>query len=145
MLICVCLRILTSSRIPRYDLGRQTSHFWGGSVTGVWLRRMKNEIYQWKVCTIKQSHTCGTSEVWHVHPQCTIRFLGHQIISIVWAQSNIIVAALVIYDLTTYQVRYSKAWRAEEYALTLLWGRLKRIVHKSIEIIKCHITLQPKH
>jgi hypothetical protein len=33
MLICVCLRILASSRIPRYDLGRQTPHFWGGSVT----------------------------------------------------------------------------------------------------------------
>jgi hypothetical protein len=27
MLICVCLRILASSRIPRYDLGRQTPHF----------------------------------------------------------------------------------------------------------------------
>jgi hypothetical protein len=33
MLICVCLRILASSRIPRYDLERQTPHFWGGSVT----------------------------------------------------------------------------------------------------------------
>jgi hypothetical protein len=33
MLICVCLCIHTSSRIPRYDLGRQTPHFWGGSVT----------------------------------------------------------------------------------------------------------------
>jgi hypothetical protein len=33
MLICVCLRILASSRIPRYDLGRQTPYFWGGSVT----------------------------------------------------------------------------------------------------------------
>jgi hypothetical protein len=33
MLICVCLRILASLRIPRYDLGRQTPHFGGGSVT----------------------------------------------------------------------------------------------------------------
>jgi hypothetical protein len=33
MLICVCLRILASSRIPQYDLGRQTPHFLGGSVT----------------------------------------------------------------------------------------------------------------
>jgi hypothetical protein len=37
MLICVCLRILASSRIPRYDLGRQTPHFLGGSVTVVYL------------------------------------------------------------------------------------------------------------
>jgi hypothetical protein len=27
MLICVCLRILASSRIPRYDLGRQNPSF----------------------------------------------------------------------------------------------------------------------
>jgi hypothetical protein len=33
MLMCVCLRILASSRIPQYDLGRQTPHFRGGSVT----------------------------------------------------------------------------------------------------------------
>jgi hypothetical protein len=33
MLICMCLRILASLRIPRYDLGRQTPHFGGGSVT----------------------------------------------------------------------------------------------------------------
>jgi hypothetical protein len=33
MLICVSLRILASLRIPQYDLGRQTPHFWGGSVT----------------------------------------------------------------------------------------------------------------
>jgi hypothetical protein len=31
--LCVCLRILASSRIPRYNLGRQTPHFWGDSVT----------------------------------------------------------------------------------------------------------------
>jgi hypothetical protein len=30
---------------------------------GVWIRHMKNEIHQWKVCTVKQPHTCGTSEV----------------------------------------------------------------------------------
>jgi hypothetical protein len=35
--LCVCLRILASSRIPRYDLGRQTPHFWGGSVTPITL------------------------------------------------------------------------------------------------------------
>jgi hypothetical protein len=29
----MCLRILASSRIPRSILKRQTSHFWGGSVT----------------------------------------------------------------------------------------------------------------
>jgi hypothetical protein len=77
---------------------------------GVWIRRTKNEIHQWKVCTVKQPHTCDTSEVWHVHPQCTARFLGRRIMSIVWAQSDITVAALieVIHSLTTYQVCYDK-------------------------------------
>jgi hypothetical protein len=52
---------------------------------GVWIRRTKNKIHQWKVCTVKQPHTCGTSEVRHVHPRCTTRFLGHRIMSIMWA------------------------------------------------------------
>jgi hypothetical protein len=43
---------------------------------------------------------------------------------IAWADSDITVAALiqVIHDLTTYQVRYGKSWRAKEHTLTLLWG-----------------------
>jgi hypothetical protein len=63
---------------------------------------MKNVIHQWKVSRVKQPHTCGTSEVWHVHSQCTTRFLGHRIMSIVWADSDITVAALieVIHGLT---------------------------------------------
>jgi hypothetical protein len=95
---------------------------------------MKNEIHQWKVCTVKQLHTCGTSKVRHVHPQCTTRFLGRRIMSIVWAQSDITVAALieVIHSLTTYRVRYDKAWRANVSFV----GRLERIVHKSTEIVK---------
>jgi hypothetical protein len=28
--------------------------------SGVWLRRMKNEIHQWKVSSVKQPHSCGT-------------------------------------------------------------------------------------
>jgi hypothetical protein len=52
------------------------------------------------------------------------RFLGHRIMSIVWADSDIIIVALieVIHGLTTYWVCYSKVWRAKDHALTLLWG-----------------------
>jgi hypothetical protein len=72
---------------------------------------------------VKQHHTYGTSEVWHVHSQCTAKYLGRRIVSIVWADSDITVVALieVIHVLTTYQVRYDKVWRAKEHALTLLW------------------------
>jgi hypothetical protein len=71
---------------------------------------------------VKQPHTCGTSEVQHVHSQCTAKYLGQQIVSIMWADFDITVAALieVIHDLTMYWIRYGKAWRAMEHALTLL-------------------------
>jgi hypothetical protein len=54
---------------------------------------------------VKQPHTCDTSEVRHFHTQCMTRFLGHQIMSIVWAQFDITVATLieVIHGLTTYR------------------------------------------
>jgi hypothetical protein len=73
---------------------------------------------------VRQPHTCGTSEVRHVHSQCTAKYLGRQIMSIVWANSDITVDALieVIHGLTTYQAHYGKAWRAKENALALLWG-----------------------
>jgi hypothetical protein len=53
-------------------------------------------------------------------------------VSIVWADSDITVTTLieVIHDLTTYQARYGKAWRAKEHALTLLWGDLREAYAK---------------
>jgi hypothetical protein len=91
---------------------------------GVWLHHIKNEIHQWKVSRVKQHHSCGTSEVWHDHPQCTAWFLGHWIMSIVWADFDITVPALVevIHDLTTYWFCYGKAWRAKKHALAFLWA-----------------------
>jgi hypothetical protein len=59
-------------------------------------------------------------------------------VSIVWADSDITIAALieVIHGLTTYQVRYDKAWRVNEHALALLWGdwreaytKVSRLLH----------------
>jgi hypothetical protein len=66
--------------------------------------------------------------------------------SIVWAQFDITVAALieVIHDLTTYRVRYDKACRAKGRILAL-YGEMERIKHKSTEIVKCHIIFQPRH
>jgi hypothetical protein len=78
---------------------------------GVWLCHTSNEIHQWRVSRVKQPHTCGTSEVRHVHSQCTAKYLGQRIVSIVWADSDITVAALIeaIHCLTTYRVSYGKA------------------------------------
>jgi hypothetical protein len=81
---------------------------------------------------VKQPHTCGMSEVRQVHSQCTTKYLDHRIISIVWADSHIMVAAFieVIHNLTTYQVRYDKPWKANEHALELLWGDWKKAYAK---------------
>jgi hypothetical protein len=109
----------------------------------VWLRRTSNEIHQWKVSRVKQPHTCGTSEVRHVHSQCTTKYLGRQIISIVWADSDITVVTLIeaINCLTIYRVSYGKVWRAKEHALALLWGDWKEAYAK---VPRCHSTLQSR-
>jgi hypothetical protein len=72
---------------------------------------------------VKEPHTYGTSEVRHVYSQCMTKYLGHRIVSIVWTDSDITVAALieVIHEITTYRVRYDKAWRVKEHVLALLW------------------------
>jgi hypothetical protein len=59
---------------------------------------------------VKQPHTCGTSDAWHVHSQYTTKYLGRRIVSIIWADSDITVAALieVIHGLTTYQFVMTK-------------------------------------
>jgi hypothetical protein len=104
---------------------------------GVWLRHTKNEIYQWRVSRVTQPHTCGMSEVRQVHSQCMAKYLGHQFLSIVWADSAITVAALieVIHNLTRYQVRYGKAWKSKEHALTLLWGCWKEAYTKVLRML----------
>jgi hypothetical protein len=78
---------------------------------GVWLCHTSNEIHQWRVSRVKQPYTCGMSEVQHVHSQCMAKYVGRRIVSIVWADSDITVAALIeaINCLTTYRVSYGKA------------------------------------
>jgi hypothetical protein len=60
------------------------------------------------------------------------RYLGHQIVSILWADYDIMVDALieVIHGLTTYRVLYGKAWRTKVHTLALLWGNWKEAYTK---------------
>jgi hypothetical protein len=62
-----------------------------------------------------------------MHSQCMGKYLGWQIVSIVWTDSDITVDALIeaIHCLTTYWISYGKAWRAKQHALALLWGDWK--------------------
>jgi hypothetical protein len=97
----------------------------------------EEEIHQWWVSKVKQPHTCGMSEVRHVHSQCTTKYLGHQIVSIVLANSNIMVASLieVIHGLTTYRVCYGKGWKAKLHALSLLWGDWREAYAKVLQML----------
>jgi hypothetical protein len=72
------------------------------------------------------------AEVRHVHSECMAKYLGWQIMSIVWVDSDITIVALIktIHCLTTYRVSYGKAWRAKEHALALLWGDWKEAYTK---------------
>jgi hypothetical protein len=62
--------------------------------------------------------------------------------SIVWADSAIIVAALieVIHNLITYRVRYGKAWRVKEHALALLWGDWRESYTKVPRLLNAYHT-----
>jgi hypothetical protein len=120
--------VVKSNKDARYVMRCQIS----SCSWGVWLCRTKNEIHQWKISRVKQLHSCGTSEVCHDHPQCMTRFLGRRIMSIVWANSDIIVVALIemIHGLTTYRVHYDKAWRANEHTLAFLWRHWREFYTK---------------
>jgi hypothetical protein len=77
------------------------------------------------------------SEVWHVHSQCTPKYLGRRIVSFVWVDLDIMVAALikVIHGLTTYQICYDKARRGKELALALLCGDWKEAYVKVLRML----------
>jgi hypothetical protein len=84
------------------------------------------------VSRVKQPHSCGTSKVQHDHPQCTVRFLGRWIMSIMWVDSDITVVAFIefIHGLTIYRVWYGKTWRVKEHTLALLWGVWRELYTK---------------
>jgi hypothetical protein len=77
-----------------------------------------------------------------VHSQYTTKYLGRRIVSIVWADSDITVAALieVIHDLIMYRVHEGKGAHIGTFV-----GRLERSLYKSAEIVTWHSTLQPRH
>jgi hypothetical protein len=104
---------------------------------GVWLRRTSNEIYQWRVSRVKQPDTCHMPELRYVNSQCTTKYLGRRIVSIVWADSDITIAALIeaIHCLTTYQILYEKTWRAKEHTLALLWGDWRETYAKVLRLL----------
>uniref|UniRef100_A0A0Q3VTD5 Aminotransferase-like plant mobile domain-containing protein n=1 Tax=Setaria italica TaxID=4555 RepID=A0A0Q3VTD5_SETIT len=82
---------------------------------------------QWRILKVVPPHTCHSSQPKRVHAQCTAKYLGQRILGIVRADSKTSVPSLVesIFAFSGYHVKYSKAWRAKQHAVALLWGDLK--------------------
>jgi hypothetical protein len=66
-------------------------------------------------------------------------------VSIVWADYDITIAALIeaINCITTYQVSYSKSWRAKEHTLVLLWGDCKEAYAKVPRLLHAITHINP--
>ena len=94
-----------------------------GCLWGVWARIVSG-TGQWKITNVRQPHICASSKPKQVHAQCTARYLAHRILSIVRKDSDTSVPSLMesIFALSCYRVKYSKAWRAKQHAIALLWG-----------------------
>jgi hypothetical protein len=72
-----------------------------------------------------------------VHAQNTARFLGRRVMGVVRADSDTSVSSLIetIWGITGYRVKYSKAWRAKQHAIQLLWGDWKEAYNEVPRIL----------
>ena len=110
--------VVHSDKRVRYDVLCKQGCLWG-----VWARIVSG-TGQWKITNVKQPHTCASSKPKQVHAHCTARYLSHRILGIVQKDSDTSVPSFMesIFALSSYRVKYSKAWRAKQYAIALLWG-----------------------
>jgi hypothetical protein len=102
---------------------------------GVWAWRQRNE--KWKIRNVKQPHTCRSSKSKGVHAQNTARYLGHRVVGVVRADSNTSISSMIqtIWGFIGYRVKYSKAWRAKQHAIELLWGDWKEAYNQVPRIL----------
>jgi hypothetical protein len=72
-----------------------------------------------------------------VHAQNTSRYLDHRVVGVVRADSDTSVSSMIetIWGFTGYRVKYSKAWRAKQHAIELLWGDWKEAYNQVPRIL----------
>uniref|UniRef100_K4ALS8 Aminotransferase-like plant mobile domain-containing protein n=1 Tax=Setaria italica TaxID=4555 RepID=K4ALS8_SETIT len=77
-----------------------------------------------RISNVVQPHTCRSSQPRRVDVQCTTKYLGRRILGIIRKDSE---TSLVesIFAFSGYRVKYSKALRAKQHAVALLWGGWK--------------------
>jgi hypothetical protein len=93
---------------------------------------------------VRQPHVCATSDVWHAHSQCTLKYLDCRIVSMVWVDCDIMVAALIEVIHSLINNLPGSIWESLEdkgaHFLTFV-GRLEKSLCKSVEDLKCHSAL----
>ncbi|CAO2176885.1 unnamed protein product [Urochloa humidicola] len=114
--------VVHSNRNERYEILCKQGCMWR-----VWCRRGRR-TEQWKITRVVGPHTCRSALPKQAHPQCTATYLGRRILSIVRRDSETSIPSIMeaIFAFTSYRVSYSKAWRAKQYAVSLLWGDWKQ-------------------
>uniref|UniRef100_K3YKW2 Uncharacterized protein n=1 Tax=Setaria italica TaxID=4555 RepID=K3YKW2_SETIT len=82
----------------------------------VW-SRLISSTGQWRISNVPKRE----------HVQCTAKYLGRCILGIIRKDNETSVPSLVesIFAFSGYRVKYSKAWRAKQHAVALLWGDWK--------------------
>jgi hypothetical protein len=90
-----------------------------------------------------EPHTCRPSQVKGVHAQLTGSYIRRCILSVVRENSDVTASSLIesILLFAGYRVKYSKAWRAKQHAIALLWGDWK-VICKNSKGLESHEPLQ---
>ena len=72
-----------------------------------------------------------------MHAQSTAKYLGRHLVGLVRADSDALVSSIIetIFGFTGYRVKYSKAWRAKQHAIELLWGDWKEAYNQVPRIL----------
>ena len=86
---------------------------------------------------MRQPHTCRSSKPKGVNAQNIACYLGHRLIGTVRADSDTPISSMIetIFGFTGYRVNYSKAWRAKQHAIELLWGDWKEAYNQVPRIL----------
>ena len=79
---------------------------------------------KWRISKVVQPHTCLDNHGQERHPQLTARYIARRILGLVDKDNDILIPILQehIRNLTSYQAKYGKVWRAKQIALAIRWG-----------------------
>ncbi|WVZ60432.1 hypothetical protein U9M48_010454, partial [Paspalum notatum var. saurae] len=84
----------------------------------------KDKGGKWKITSVMQPNNCATADAEETHLQLNSRFIAKTFCNVIKNMPTITVSALIesIFLHFDYRVKYSKAWRAKQLALKMIYG-----------------------